>query len=117
MSEQAPQGFPTDLWDWLQALGPTASEVTWGRAWEMATRSVTLLSPYRHLTRYLSYCSRKSRQPSAVAWIGFLVEDEQKEAREIQVQVETRLRQEQDEEARREAEPESLRRWKDWVQG
>lgn len=104
-----------DAWDWLNRLGVSGEEPSqaWTRAWEMASRTCVYWSPRRHLIRYLSSCEHRKIPPSAVTWIRFLVDDEQKEKREIEVQVEMRLRERDSERTRDEMIPESLRVWRD----
>ena len=111
--------FPRDAWDWINRLGVEGEEPTrsWESAWDMAGRTCTHWSPRRHLIRYLASCEHRRITPSAVTWIRFLVDDEQKEAREIAVQVEMRLREKDNERTRDEMTPDSLRRWREqWVE-
>ena len=116
----SPGNFPQDAWEWIVVLGgPSADTATlpWEKAWAMAVRACQLQSPYRHLLRYLSSCSHRSLAPSSVTWIRFLMDDEQREAREIEVEVAMRTREAENEQSRRAEEPPSKTAWRDqWVQ-
>ena len=103
-----------DAWDWIVRLGGGAAEpsMPWEQAWQTAQRTCEHWSPRRHLIRYLSSCAHRSIRPSAVTWIRFLVDDEQKEAREIQTEVALRVAERENDEVRHERTPESLREWR-----